>query len=1088
MPSLFRSCERIFRACFLLCFWCVTLLCLLTRPASAGWWIITHACTGSLQGNSTSGTNYPDSVSFPHYSVGASGTLQKESGYEFPPYPPAFSPPFDLSQLPYYVAQTVNNRDAITLHMRCGTGGGVAYINNDVDYYANGTSSLQCSNATITFTLTYHSYDPVADPAPSFVWINYRRYAAISSAADISLDYSHYYFLPDTAAIATAQSQGTLTFDSQLLQLKNIFLELEKNQTSSTFPSTSDADAKSASDQTDQSIMLPVSNGVATKTFNLSFNFSSNFNIDSDSWGSNYVGASAKGDVSLDISVPPQKITITDTTPANSSPIRWDPHYATNYPLSVTVHSTQMGKVDIQLYIYDAKNNIVKSISQNNKTLNESGNTVFPLEWDGSTDAGTKASQGLYRFRFHVAASEDVMDYDDDKSKHLSISSNEGYNVFYDHYDAASKMAYFKVAYILSDDLNSDASTGKIELYNPGSSVNNSVTLNPADLTRGAGHEKLIGVSEPSFRFWGKYTFLVSMQDNDAANNKSGSKRWAMPLCLTVPFKQVYLTDPVDNVTDPITNMSGPMLFRGKSESDQPTTFDETDGLPHRMFPNTSTTVTATETGTGNIEVNPPLAIKPAPKGQTTACPIVVRGTVPVIGSPGEHPLLVFSFEKSYNDANGKWVKPQADEYYAEKSINPAQLGSVTLGAYDPSKGYPFQVVWNQMLDRTKTPVDNNRSPKNPERFVIRAYAIYNEPAPVSADSTKLNSQTDKQLRAMAMAAPLGGAITNGYADVGQLQAGYRWIFQKYSQNNQDYTFTLPIYDQSVHLGLDFGAKARSDINASEFGKIDDTASSVFVPAPQKAIDDQTLSKIIQDVNNWLAGNMFPALNQPNAPLNTGYPWVDVNKAPVAGINLLRVDLVGGTRDDSQKLGPNRSVRHGLVNLRLSKNFLATLSDPMLPAVLSKDIYDQDEVISDYCHVQTQVDGMSPLNPLSANPAIADGKLVDISTPIANVGDYAAPLVPANINDVVANGYDISSNLLSRGYFEYDNVKITITSISNNQLIGTYQISKLYVPSLDGPHLHYEVHLPKEVNKVMLHDTGQQDPTQWLILFFGHSK
>ena len=199
---------------------------------------------------------------------------------------------------------------------------------------------------------------------------------------------------------------------------------------------------------------------------------------------------------------------------------------------------------------------------------------------------------------------------------------------------------------------------------------------------------------------------------------------------LPVPFKQVALTDPLDDPAsnpDMITHIPGPMLFRGVSESDTPPHSDDDNGVTPTVFPPT-----------------PPFVPVATPAAVTNACPVIIRGFVPLTAT--KSPVLMFTFERVTAQTGGTWLSsdglsPQnaPDSLYAEKAINPSQLSNLVVGTTpDPVKGYPFQVRWNQHLSRTSVTLGGDGKPNTTERWIVRAYAIYNEAAPVNPAGASL--------------------------------------------------------------------------------------------------------------------------------------------------------------------------------------------------------------------------------------------------------------------------------------------------------------------------------------------------------------
>ena len=822
---------------------------------------------------------------------------------------------------------------------------------------------------------------------------------------------------------------------------------------------------------------LPVTNGIATKIFNLTCSNQSSVGLSSGTGEYNVSEANCAVLVSLVIkanAVPP-KVAVISTSPANPEPILWDPKAGAKIPLSVTFSSTQGGKADASLLIYDDQGNLVQTIVQSGQKLNDTMPTTINFVWDGMTasNSGVPAKQGVYTFEFRVSSSNSTNA--SDKSWFMSTQQPFGpVAAIYNPIDVTNDPAltFFTIPYTITPlDSTKSGNAGKIELYDPqgrlvplkdskGHPAADGITIPlGADDLKSGSHSLIVSVPKQAFSYWGNYTFLVSVQDGNAIHNDSGANLWARPCCLPVPFKQVALTDPVDNVGDIITKIPGPMLFRGISEADTRLYPEDDSGMRHQNHP------------PGNIQSFP----DPPPPGannKATSCPIVIRGFV-LPGGTGhqeETPVLTFSFERVTLNANGTWTNSDGtksrnapNDYYAEKAINPAQLGRVLVGAYDPVKGYPFQVVWNQRLPRTSVTVDptTNMTVASSQRWVVRAYAIYNEAAPTKpagSPSASPNPATDRQFRVMGMADPIKPAniVSGYYNDATNPRTGTVWLFAKDSNGNR---FTLPFTSKGLHLAWDYDATPNTVIGSAEFGIVQERQDEdPKFNAPPASITDATITQIEMAVNQWLTNHGHQTMDQ--ADLSTGYPW-----------NYLTVSLTGNTADDRYIFGPNRDINHGLVNLNLSKDFVATLKDSTLPAVLSGSLYDQNEVVTKYCHIQPAADGITPLTP----PAVGD--FVSKSSPIAKVGETIA-LLPVNINQIFDpnNGYYDPPKLLGRGYFTLIGAHLVITPNDGSAAILDIPQVTLSFPSITGPHLHFEVHLPKPVNV-----KGEQDPMQWIL-------
>ena len=449
--------------------------------------------------------------------------------------------------------------------------------------------------------------------------------------------------------------------------------------------------------------------------------------------------------------------------------------------------------------------------------------------------------------------------------------------------------------------------------------------------------------------------------------------------------------------------------------------------------------------------------------------------------------MLTFSFEKVTANADGTWAnsdgtKPRnaPGDYYAEKSVNPA---AYTLYAdpknYDPVKGFAFQAVWNQRLPRTSVTLDPKTGKvASSQRWVVRAYAIYNEAAPLNASVPAPNPNTDKQFRVMGMAHPTSvTAIPLNGDYIEKNRPPGDWFDTNAVTSDGTTTFPVSIFfgpnGGIPHLAVDYAASAGDQINATEYGILDDSADP-FVPFYKQVLSvaNPSYGLLPQDADDIHA---YVLQNVPSTTQWAIIAQTDKNSIP----------------HNEYRLGTNRQVNHGLTNLALNANFLAATDDKTRLALPSANIYDQGLVTSKYCHIATQADNATPAASLTTGTILgADKSAVTISTPIAQVGDWGIFQQKPQL-------------FLARGYFYYENATLLLVNqadvdrtngglLPGKKEIHSWPGRTIAFPSILGPHLHFEIRVPQKKNTLspggVNLPNGEQNPHQWVILGFGLTK
>ena len=88
--------------------------------------------------------------------------------------------------------------------------------------------------------------------------------------------------------------------------------------------------------------------------------------------------------ISRSITVHPGNLLIASTTPANPTPILWDPDTMTSVPLSATVTCCYTAQQAVTLSIYKSDQTLVKTYHLDQ--VISAGATTLSQDWDGSSD------------------------------------------------------------------------------------------------------------------------------------------------------------------------------------------------------------------------------------------------------------------------------------------------------------------------------------------------------------------------------------------------------------------------------------------------------------------------------------------------------------------------------------------------------------------------------------------------------------------------------------------------------------------------------------------------------------------------------
>jgi len=328
------------------------------------------------------------------------------------------------------------------------------------------------------------------------------------------------------------------------------------------------------------------------------------------------------------------------------------------------------------------------------------------------------------------------------------------------------------------------------------------------------------------------------------------------------------------------------------------------------------------------------------------------------------------------------------------------------------------------------------------ERYRLRAYALCNR-----SDSTAV-----ADFRVMSMAKPSPARISSDYTEGDRPAPGMRIV--AYVDEYSSGTMAVPIDVDAgwggPHLGIDYAAQAGAIVNSSEVGVLEDKP----LPKPER---DQYLGIVHEDDRGRLAAIYYTAQEY----ISMGYV-VQIRCLPQSASRVVF---------KHSYLGPHRVLKHGMVNLSLKSQNGSTPDEQ----------YERDEVSSAYCHAVVAPHGLP-----------SAGEKVDISVAITRVSNYyvADPRRPRE------------STQLSLGYVEFQNVILLMQCWKGNTYREYRWRATVRVPSLDGPHLHFEVRRKgKEDVEVRQEDDrwvwvgvdgdnlirpwGQVNPHHYLSLGFG---
>ncbi|MCL6476589.1 MAG: hypothetical protein K6U75_16270, partial [Firmicutes bacterium] len=325
------------------------------------------------------------------------------------------------------------------------------------------------------------------------------------------------------------------------------------------------------------------------------------------------------------------------------------------------------------------------------------------------------------------------------------------------------------------------------------------------------------------------------------------------------------------------------------------------------------------------------------------------------------------------------------------------------------------------------------------ERYRLRAYALCN----------RSDSAAVADFRVMSMAKPSQAGISSDYTESNRPAPSMRIV--AYVDEDSSGMMAVPIDVDAgwggPHLGIDYAAQAGAVVNSSEVGVLEDKP----LPKPES---DEYIGIVHERHRQILAAIYYTAQEY----ISMGY---------VVRIRCLP-ESASRVAFKHSYLGPHRVLKHGMVNLSLKFQHGSTPDEQ----------YERDEVSSAYCHAVIAPQGLP-----------SAGEMVDISVAITRVGDYyvADPSRPRE------------SRQLSLGYVEFQDVILLMEYWTGNtwDFVEEWRAT-VRVPSLDGPHLHFEVRRKSKKDEQLddggwidrdgdglLRLWGQVDPRHYLGLPFG---
>ncbi|MBI3946182.1 MAG: hypothetical protein HY321_09710 [Armatimonadetes bacterium] len=214
------------------------------------------------------------------------------------------------------------------------------------------------------------------------------------------------------------------------------------------------------------------------------------------------------------ITVDPQNLTVTETTPAGATPILWDPGTMTSVPVTVKATLQKREEYTARLQVYDHTQTCVRTLTQS-ETIGP-GQATVTFQWDGKDGEGQTLLKGVYYFRSAFAL-PDFEEYD--KSIFLTV---ESVSEEYDRVDPQTGDFVYNVTYSLSGIGETECTECNIAVYDPDLLLRKSVSV-PTSL--GEPHEVEVPLQMDK---GGRWVFVVQATDNGTTLDKGHIDRPAL--------------------------------------------------------------------------------------------------------------------------------------------------------------------------------------------------------------------------------------------------------------------------------------------------------------------------------------------------------------------------------------------------------------------------------------------------------------------------------------------------------------------------------------------------------------------------------
>ena len=243
----------------------------------------------------------------------------------------------------------------------------------------------------------------------------------------------------------------------------------------------------------------------------------------------------------------------------------WKPDEMTGVPFSAQLQHAQAGTCTVKVEVFTSDNNVTPILVREFTSVPRPG--VWQWEWDGRLADGSTAPRGIYLYRLSAEARVPTLpDRDSNRSAFLqalrAVDENNEPMLYAEYWGYDDKQTpedetddehlYFIRWYVLKDSLNTNASSGRIQLFNPDLTTVYSWDITAlrclehgeatdglrADST-GIKHGVIVPVPVSVMQLGGDYRFLLQVKDDHMAFDKAHRLRAALELN-SRPMPQAY--------------------------------------------------------------------------------------------------------------------------------------------------------------------------------------------------------------------------------------------------------------------------------------------------------------------------------------------------------------------------------------------------------------------------------------------------------------------------------------------------------------------------------------------------------------------